>query len=80
MGMTWSRGLQRLFAPMAVALVTSGCAMVETVEPWERGELARAEMAFEPDPLQAAYRRHVNFSKEAARGGASLAGGGCGCN
>jgi hypothetical protein len=61
-------------------LSASACAMIEPVQPWQRGDLARAEMAFEPDPLQAAYRRHVEFSKEAASGGATLGGGGCGCN
>lgn len=57
--------------------VLAGCA---TVEPWQRESLARPDMAWEPDPLLAAYRRHVEFSKEAASGGATLAGGGCGCN
>lgn len=62
---------------LLLALGASGCA---TVQPWQRGDLARAEMAFEPDPVLATYRRHVEFSKEAASGGASLGGGGCGCN
>lgn len=65
------------------ALACSACANLQIgqpVQPWQRGDLARAEMAFEPDPLQASYRRHVDFSKEAASGGATLGGGGCGCN
>jgi len=57
----------------------SGCAMRE-VKAWERGVLAEKEMAWEPDPMLASYRRHVEFSKEAATGGPSLGGGGCGCN
>ncbi|MES0874921.1 DUF4266 domain-containing protein [Sinimarinibacterium thermocellulolyticum] len=65
-----------LALPLA-ALLLSACA---TVQPWQRGDLARNEMAFEPDPLLASYRRHVEFSKEAASGGATLSGGGCGCN
>ncbi len=64
-------------ALLLVALAGGGCA---TVQPWERGDLARPEMAFEPDPLLAGYRRHVEFSKEAASGGPALSGGGCGCN
>lgn len=63
-----------------LALVSSGCAVMEPVQPWQRGDLARAEMAMEPDPLLSSFRRHVEFSKEAASGGATLAGGGCGCN
>lgn len=62
---------------LLLALVTGGCA---TVQPWERGDLARPEMAFEPDAQLATYRRHVEFSKEAASGGPALSGGGCGCN
>ncbi len=63
-----------------LALASSGCAVMEPVQPWQRGDLARAEMAMEPDPLLSSFRRHVEFSKEAASGGATLAGGGCGCN
>ncbi len=62
---------------LAVAVASSACA---TVQPWQRGDLARAEMAFEPDPVLSSYRRHTEFSKEAASGGATLGGGGCGCN
>lgn len=59
------------------ALALSACA---TVQPWQRGDLARPEMAFDADALQAQYRQHTAVSKEAANGGASLGGGGCGCN
>lgn len=59
--------------------LSTGCALQE-VKPWERGTLAEPEMAWEPDPLLASYRRHIEFSKEAASGGPSLGGGGCGCN
>ena len=49
-------------------------------KPWERGELAKYEMAFEPDPLEAKMKGHIYHSKEASSAGASAAGGGCGCN
>lgn len=75
--------MKRLFACTAVGLLLislgSGCA-IQKVQPWERGDLARPEMAWEPDPLNAAYRSHVYFSKEASSGGATAGGGGCGCN
>lgn len=61
-----------------LGLLCSAC--VSTVEPWEKGRFAKAEMAFEPDAMQSAFHRHVYFSKEAASGGASNNGGGCGCN
>lgn len=60
-----------------LCLTTVGCA---TVEPWERGRLAKQEMSFEPDSMQSAFHRHVYFSKEASSGGTSNSGGGCGCN
>ena len=68
----WSRALLALGA-----LALSACA---TVQPWQRGDLARPEMQFDSDPLQAQYRQHIALSKEAASGGTNLGGGGCGCN
>lgn len=50
------------------------------VEAWERGTLARPEMALDPDPLESTLNNHIFFSKEASSGGNSAAGGGCGCN
>ncbi|MCU0952905.1 MAG: DUF4266 domain-containing protein [Burkholderiaceae bacterium] len=55
----------------------TGCA---TVQPWEKGNLAKPEMAFDGDPLQARFEQHVYFSKENASGGYGVGGGGCGCN
>ncbi|MCP5163056.1 MAG: DUF4266 domain-containing protein [Hahellaceae bacterium] len=54
--------------------------VLEEVPAWERGSLARPEMAWEPDPMHAALRQHIYFSKEASSGAASAGGGGCGCN
>jgi len=55
----------------------AGCAQVE---PWERGVLAKPQMALEAMPLQGALRSHVYNSREAAAGvNASGGGGGCGC-
>ena len=50
------------------------------VSPWERGILAKPEMAWEPDVLQGQLQEHVYFSKEGSNGGYGAAGGGCGCN
>lgn len=67
----------RIILSAMVMIGLGGCA---TVQPWQRGDLARTEMALDPDPLLSSYRQHVEFSKEAASGGATLGGGGCGCN
>ena len=50
------------------------------VKPWERAVLARHDMSFDPDELEAARRSHTFFSKEASMPGGSAGGGGCGCN
>ncbi|MFZ6676156.1 DUF4266 domain-containing protein [Undibacterium sp. Xuan67W] len=63
-----------------VLLMNSACSMVKTVNPWEKGTLARAEMTFENDKLDAKYAEHIYSSREAASGGAGVGGGGCGCN
>ena len=61
----------------AVLLLATGCA---PVRPWERGHLARRDMGWDPDTLEAQRRGHVYFSKEAALTGGGGSGGGCGCN
>jgi hypothetical protein len=54
-----------------------GC---ETVEPWERGVLARREMQWQTDPREISLQAQIFASKEASSGGQGAAGGGCGCN
>jgi len=56
------------------ALCLSGC---ETVEPWERGALARREMQWQAGPQ---VQAQIFASKEASSGGQGAVGGGCGCN
>ena len=62
---------------VVLCLALMGC---ETVQPWQKGNLAKPEMAFDPDPLQTRFAEHTYFSKEGASGGMSVGGGGCGCN
>ena len=74
--------MRRLVLSAALALAgaaTAGCSSLG-VEPWQRGTLARPEMALNCDPLSQAFDDHIYFSKEATSGGRSFAGGGCGCN
>lgn len=61
-------------------LCTSVCLSACTnVQPWERGNLAKPQMALDPNPLQSALRGHNYGSREAAAGGNAAQGGGCGC-
>ena len=64
-----------------VALSLGACAFAPP-KPWEKGELARPAMQFDPyvERLEAKYQEHVYFSKEGASGGRGFGGGGCGCN
>ena len=62
---------------LAIFAVLSGCT---TVQPWERGNLAKPQMALDPYPLQSALRAHNYSSREAASAAANAQGGGCGCN
>ena len=55
----------------------TGC---QTVKPWEREFLADPIMQPGRNPMSAAQLEHIYFSREAASGGASVGGGGCGCN
>jgi hypothetical protein len=65
-------------ALLALAMVAcTGCA---AVAPYQRGYLARPDMAFEPSPGVAKAIEKTYSAKEAASGGASVGGGGCGCN
>jgi hypothetical protein len=52
----------------------------EPVEPWERGNLAKPQMALDPNPTHSVLRDHTFGSRQAAASSATAAGGGCGCN
>lgn len=65
----------RSAAPL-LFLVLGGCAEVAV---WERGDLARPDMALEPQPTQRAIQEHIYSSREAGSAGSAAQGGGCGC-
>jgi hypothetical protein len=64
---------------IALLVFVSGCSL-EPVRPWEKGDLARPYMQFDPDRLEARFDRQMFQSREAASGGYMIGGGGCGCN
>ena len=63
-------------ASLLLALGT-GCV---TVRPEQKAILADPTMQFESNPLEESARQHVIENREAAYGGGSVQGGGCGCN
>ncbi|NOU21316.1 MAG: DUF4266 domain-containing protein [Methyloglobulus sp.] len=60
---------------LCVTALLSACV---PVQPWERGNLAEPQMAFDPYPLQSASRTH-NYGSPEAAGGNAAQGGCCGC-
>lgn len=64
-----------LFVLSIIAL--TGC---QTVEPWERGILAKEEMQWQASTMEARFRQQMFNSKEASSGTSGAAGVGCGCN
>ncbi len=62
-------------------VLLSACSSIEPwVAPYERDRLADPIMAFDRNPVSAAYTHHVYESREGARGATGSTGGGCGCN
>jgi hypothetical protein len=65
----------------ALCASTTGCSLIQPVQPWEKGILARPEMTIEGnDALGVKFSEHIYASRESASGGAGVGGGGCGCN
>jgi hypothetical protein len=70
----------RLALLVGALAALGGCASPTPVQAWEKGNLARPEMTFDSDRLDTKFVEHTYFSKEAAFGGSTVGGGGCGCN
>lgn len=66
-----------LLLVLLAAVAGGGCI---GVKPWERGVLSDYTMRPDRDPLSDTMYEHVYFTREAASGGRSVGGGGCGCN
>jgi len=62
---------------MILVALTAACTPVKS---WERGNLARPEMSFTPDPLARQIQDHIYHSKEGSSSVVAGSGGGCGCN
>jgi Domain of unknown function (DUF4266) len=67
----------RILVTLAL-LSLAGCGT--PVKAWQKGNLAKPIMSFEPDAMDGRFSKHIYFSKEASSGGYGVGGGGCGCN
>jgi hypothetical protein len=61
---------------VTASVCASGCA---SVQPWERGTLAKPQMALDPYPMQSSLKAHNYGSRESAAPMVGGQGGGCGC-
>lgn len=61
-------------------IVLLACGACAPVAPYQRAHLARGDMALDVSPGMARAMERTYSAKEAASGGASVGGGGCGCN
>lgn len=72
---------RRIMLALAALYFASGCSLIQPVQPWQKGTLAKPEMTIEGnDILGAKFSDHIYVSREAASGGSGVGGGGCGCN
>ena len=70
--------LRRVLAALILLFpLAGGCA---AVKPWQRETLADPIMQPGRNANAIAQLDHVYFSREAASGGNTVGGGGCGCN
>lgn len=67
----------KLLVALPLLLCLGACA---NVAPYQRAYLAREDMALDGNPGFARAIEKTYAAKEAAQGGASVGGGGCGCN
>lgn len=70
------KSILKIESLLVFGMVLVGCA---EVSPWERGILAKPQMALQPYPMHDALRAHNYGAREAASGVNSSEGGGCGC-
>lgn len=62
---------------LVIAVLAAACA---PVAPYQRAYLARDDMALDGNPGFMKAIEKTYSAKEGASGGASVGGGGCGCN
>ena len=67
-------------ARTAMALAVLALAACASVPSYQRGYLAREDMELDASPGTMKTLERTFSAKEGASGGASVGGGGCGCN
>ena len=65
---------------LASALALAALAACTTVQPWERGTLAKPVMSVEDPPQEKQQKLRTYSAKEGGAAATGVGGGGCGCN
>lgn len=71
--------LGRVLPGVLSALLLGACAG-PLPQPWEKGLLARPDMAMDVGSLEARFGDHIYGSRESASGSGVAGGASCGCN
>ncbi len=66
----------RALLPSTVVAALASCV---TVQPHQRGELAKPEMNPASDQMEETFHSHIESAREGGFGGHGAQGGGCGC-
>ncbi len=66
-----------IFLSLSSLSTLSSCSNVNQID---RAQLSKKFMQLDPHPEESAFRNEVRSFREAAIGGNSAVGGGCGCN
>lgn len=72
--------INKIFSAFVILTACFFIGACSEVKPWQKGNLAKKHMSFDPDPVESKFIQHMYNSKEAATGGYGIGGGGCGCN
>jgi hypothetical protein len=70
----------RIMRAWVAALSLTAIAGCATVQPWERGTLAKPVMATEAPSHETTQKLRTYSAKEGGAAATGVGGGGCGCN
>ncbi len=71
--------LRRAVTVLCASVLLAGCAG-PVPQAWEKGALARPDMALDSGGLEARFGEHIYGSREGASGSGTAGGASCGCN
>jgi hypothetical protein len=70
----------KIILGMVLSLALGALAGCATVQPWERGTLAKPVMSVDDPPQEKTQKLRTYGAKEGGAAATGVGGGGCGCN